>query len=233
MNSWRKIKVVSKLDLPCQLLNHLRRSLPQAELLPSPLPEVEQIKLWLVNPDVLAARLADEDIAKVFAEPAYWSFCWASGQALASKILHHPEIVKDKVVLDFGSGSGVVAIAAAMAGAKKVIACDCDPGALLAIEANAKLNQVELILVDDFFAIDEKIDLLTAADVLYDGDNMPLLAKFLQFGTGVLIADSRVRNLSEPGYHYCGCLRSITFPDMGELEEFRQVNFYSNLIDLL
>jgi len=232
VNSLREFEIVPKLNPPSRLVNHLRRSLPQAELLSTQLPQLRQIKLWLVNPDSMTAKLADEVVAAILAEPAYWSFCWASGQALARKILQSPEIVKDKTVLDFGSGSGVVAIAAVMAGAKKVIACDCDPGALLAIEANAELNQVELILSDDLFSIEDNIDFLTAADVLYDGENKALLAKFLQLANGVLIADSRVRNLSEPGYHCVGSRQSISCPDMGELEQFRQVNFYSNLTDL-
>ena len=63
---------------------------------------------------------------------AYWAFCWASGQVLARYLLDHPERVRGKVVMDVGAGSGVVGIAAKIAGAKRVIACDIDPNALAA-----------------------------------------------------------------------------------------------------
>jgi len=59
--------------------------------------------------------------------PHYWIFCWPSGKIMAELVLDNPGIVKDKVVLDFGSGSGIVAIAAKKAGAKHVIASDIDP----------------------------------------------------------------------------------------------------------
>lgn len=223
----------AKQQAPVALLNYFRRSLPHAELLASSLPNVKMISLWLVNPDIMQSRLSEDVVSAIFEDPAYWAFCWASGQALAWEILAKPELVAGKTVMDFGSGSGVVAIAAALAGAKKVIACDCDPGALLAIEANAGLNQVELVLSDNYFADEQKVDVLLAADVLYDGDNKPLLADFLIRADCVLVADSRVKNFSQAGYQHLAVRESITFPDMGELEEFRLVNFYSNCTNLL
>jgi len=182
-------------------------------------------------------RLSDDDIAAVFETPAYWSFCWASGQAMARRILDQPDLVAGKTVLDFGSGSGVVAIAAVKAGARRVIACDLDPGALLAVAANAGLNGIAangeiLVLSGDCFlaakAEAKQVDLLLAADVLYDAENKPLLERFLREFGQVLIADSRVRNFNEPGYEFTGAERSITFPDLGEFEEFKTVNFYQN-----
>ncbi|MEZ3224835.1 50S ribosomal protein L11 methyltransferase, partial [Escherichia coli] len=86
-----------------------------------------------------------------------------------------PQWVRDKRVLDFGSGSGVAAIAAARAGAAEVVACDLDPLALAASRANAELNGVELSYSADFFAEDDRFDLILVADVLYDRANLPLL----------------------------------------------------------
>ena len=50
---------------------------------------------------------------------------------------------KDKDVIDYGCGSGILAIAACKLGAKQAIAIDNDPQALLATRDNAKANQVE------------------------------------------------------------------------------------------
>src|SRR6266581_1789142 len=69
--------------------------------------------------------------------PPYWAFAWAGGQALARFLLDHPERVAGRAVLDFGAGSGLVAIAAAKAGAASVTAADIDPFAAAAIAANA------------------------------------------------------------------------------------------------
>ncbi|MCV6614480.1 MAG: 50S ribosomal protein L11 methyltransferase [Cellvibrionaceae bacterium] len=219
---------------PEALLAHFRQTLPHAELVPTALPDVDEITLWLVDPAIMDARLSEETIAAVFEQPAYWSFCWASGQATARKLLDQPELVKGKTVIDFGTGSGVVAIAALMAGAAKVYASDLDPGALLATEANAVLNGLagdsRLVLSDDCFDLsDAGVDLVLAADVLYDWENKPLLEKFRRHFPQTLVADSRVRNFSEPGYEAIGVERSITFPDLGEFEEFKTVNFYRTL----
>lgn len=219
---------------PAALLAHFRETLPHAKLLPTILPDVPSIKLWLVDPSIMEARLSEETIAAVFETPAYWSFCWASGQAMAAKLLAQPELVRDKTIIDFGTGSGVVAIAALMAGAKKVYASDLDAGALLSVAANVELNgfadDERLQINGDCFDLDESsVDLLLAADVLYDWENKPLLEQFRARFPKTIVADSRVKNFSEPGYEAIGVERSITFPDLGEFEEFKTVNFYQTL----
>jgi predicted nicotinamide N-methyase len=78
-------------------------------------------------------------------DPApFWAFPWAGGQALARHILDHPEIVRGRRVFDFATGGGVVALAAARAGAGRVVACDLDPFAEAALHLNAGLNGLEL-----------------------------------------------------------------------------------------
>jgi len=52
--------------------------------------------------------------------------------------------LKDKTVIDYGCGSGILAIAAALLGAKKVIGIDTDPQALEATQANAERNNVQI-----------------------------------------------------------------------------------------
>lgn len=74
-------------------------------------------------------------------EPApFWAFPWAGGQAVARYVLDHPEIVRGRSVFDFATGSGLVAIAAARAGAARVVACDVDPFCEAAVLLNAELN---------------------------------------------------------------------------------------------
>ena len=99
------------------LNTHLGKTLSRGKVTPTQPAGCPQISLYLFDPRVLEGPLSHDEAQAVVAEPAYWSFCWASGQVLAAYILEHPQLVAGKRVLDFGSGSGVVAIAAAMAGA--------------------------------------------------------------------------------------------------------------------
>jgi predicted nicotinamide N-methyase len=190
------------------------------------LPECPQIQLYLLNPDYPQHALTREQMAAIFCEPAYWVFCWASGQALAKYLLQQPDIVRGKRVLDFGTGSGVVAVAAAMAGAARVVACDIDPLACRAADANRLLNGVDYVVAGDWNQIDEPFDLVIAADVLYDRENLPLLTQFLARAPEVLVADSRIRNFDMPPYRAIAQVRSSTWPDLDEFDEFRDVRIY-------
>jgi predicted nicotinamide N-methyase len=211
---------------PTALSACIKNMLPDARLSQQTLPQCPEIKLWLVDPIQMQRPFSQDEILAIQAYPAYWAFCWASGQVLARHILDNPALVKDKRVMDFGAGSGVVAIACIMAGAKQVIACDIDPDALLSCQENAILNQVELELHGDVFSFEQNIDLLIAADVLYDKANLPLLEVFLDKAPEVLVADSRVKNFDFPPYHAIGQIDSFTVPDLDELDEFRLVNLY-------
>ena len=214
-------------DNPEALNNCIKNMLPDAYLSKQSLPQCTDIKLWLVDPIPMQRRFSQDEILAIQAYPAYWAFCWASGQVLARYILDNPELVRNKRVMDFGAGSGVVAIACAMAGAKQVIACDIDPDALLSCQENAALNNVDYELHGDLFEFDQELDLLIAADVLYDKANLPLLNIFLEKAPEVLVADSRVKNFDFPPYQAIGRIDSFTVPDLDELDEFRLVNLYS------
>lgn len=209
-----------------ELERRLRAVLATARLEPHRLPLVPELELWLINADFSNAALTAEETARVLDYPAYWAFCWASGQVLARWLLDHPEVVAGKRVLDFGSGSGVAGIAAARAGAAEVIACDIDADALLACSINAERNGVELTLAPDFDAVAEPVDLILAADVLYDRVNLGWLDRFLQRAPAVLVGDSRVRNFDFPGYSSLGMHDAATVPDLDESAEFRRVTLY-------
>lgn len=208
------------------LTSRLRTTLSTARAEQRHLPDVPEIQLHLLNGDFSNAALTSEETRAVLERPAYWAFCWASGQVLARYLLDHPQWVEGKRILDFGCGSGVAAIAAAKAGAAHVIACDLDPDALLATAYNAALNQVDIELAQGFDDIHATIDLILAADVLYDRSNLDWLPRFLQRAPKVLLADSRIKDLSAPGYAWIGQYSSSTWPDLDEFDDFRHVNLY-------
>lgn len=206
--------------------DYLRGLLPGARLQAGALPLVPELRLWLINADYPVGPLPAEVARTLMEAPPYWAFCWGSGAVLARWVLDHPEAVRGKTVLDFGAGSGVVAVAAALAGARRAVACDLDPRSLAASRANARLNGVEVELSDDYFAFAGDIDLVAAADVLYDRDNLPFLASFRARAPVTLVADSRVRNFSEPGYQRLWSQDCIAVPDLGEAEWVRHVTVY-------
>ncbi|WP_258868083.1 methyltransferase [Alkalilimnicola ehrlichii] len=209
-----------------ELTRSLQSAIPNARAEACRLPDVPEIALYLLNCDYSSAELTPEQTRRIMDYPAYWSFCWASGQVLARYLLDHPGWVNGRHVLDFGCGSGVVAIAAALAGAAQVTACDLDPDALNATAHNAALNKVQLTLCSDFAHVTAPIDLIVVADVLYDAANLGWLSRFLQKAPEVLIADSRVKDFSAPNYAWIDRRRSRTWPDLDEFDEFREVNLY-------
>lgn len=200
--------------------------LPGARVEAVTLPQSRGLRLYLLNEDYPQHELGSEAVLALMNNPLYWIFCWASGRVLARRLLDRPEQVRGRRVLDFGCGSGVVAIAAARAGAARVIACDSDPQALVATAANARLNGVELELAADFNRVRSELDLIIVADVLYDRANLPWLARFLERAPEVLVADSRISDFHYPPYREIARARSCTLPDLDESEEHRTVRIY-------
>lgn len=220
----------SAMDARARLQLALQQLLPEAVLQQQAPPLIPELPLWLLG-DIQAGKRLDASVAAALMDtPPYWSFCWASGQVLARWLLDHAEQVRGRTVVDVGPGSGVVALAAARAGASRVIACDIDPQALLAVAMNAQALSLAVELSNDLQACLQVADLVTAADILYDRDNLPLLEAF-RVAPRVLLADSRVRNLSPPGYRQAGRFSATTWPDLGESSEFNQVTVYQSGLD--
>lgn len=210
---------------PRHLQVALSELLGDAQLIVSPLPGTA-LKLWLIDPQNMQRGFSAAETQRILHEPPYWCFCWASGLVLARWLAENPRWVNGKRVLDFGSGSGVAAIAAAKAGALEVVACDLDPLAIAACKANAELNGVTLSYSTDFFSETDRFDLIIVADVLYDRANLPLLDEFLSRGKQALVADSRVRNFQHPQYSRLDVMDACTWPDLAEPAEFRLVSLY-------
>ncbi|MBX8509492.1 50S ribosomal protein L11 methyltransferase [Pseudomonas cichorii] len=213
------------MSAPSALQQSLSQLLGDARLVATPLPGTE-LKLWLIDADNMDRAFSPDETRRILEEPPYWSFCWASGLALAHFLAEHPHWVAGKRVLDFGAGSGVAGIAAVKAGAAEVVACDLDPLALAACRANAELNDVQLGYSADFFAEADRFDLILVADVLYDRANLPLLDQFLSRGREALVADSRVRDFRHAAYKRLAMLHAHTLPDLAEPHEFRDVSLY-------
>jgi predicted nicotinamide N-methyase len=168
-----------------------------------------EIRLWLLGDNV---DLESECRALHDGEPApYWAFCWGSGQALARFVLDHPSEVRDRVVVDFGAGSGVVALAAALAGAREVTAIDRDPNALEAIAANAALNRVVLRTAKE---IPRDFDLLLASDVLYEPGTREIVLHQRDAGRAILVSEPD--RPGARGYHGGALQRfaATTLPDV-------------------
>jgi predicted nicotinamide N-methyase len=126
--------------------------------------------------------------------PPFWAFAWAGGQALARHLLDHPDLVAGRGVLDLATGSGLVAVAAARAGAGPVIANDIDPYSLAAAEANAVANGVTVRTVEaDVLDTDPEEPVILAGDVFYSREMAARVLPFLRRAAGrgclVLVGD--------------------------------------------
>jgi predicted nicotinamide N-methyase len=176
-------------------------------------PLVPEIRLHLASEVTPLWRATEETLARNGLPPPFWAFAWAGGQALARYLLDRPALVAGRAVLDLGSGSGLVAIAAAMAGAGPVTAAEIDPFAIAAITANAALNGVEIALVaDDLLdAPAPHPEVVTAGDVCYEAPMAERLIPWLraQAAAGALVL------LGDPGRAYLpktGLVACATYP---------------------
>lgn len=172
----------------------------RAHLPIAPAPGIPEIRLHKASPQTGLRRLAEEDDG--FGSP-YWAYHWAGGLALARYVLDHPETVAGRRVLDLGTGAGLVAIAAGLAGAKAVIGADTDGYAIAALALNAPLNGVTVVAVhDDLTAKDPPpVDIVLVGDLFYDqatADRVfAFLDKCLAAGIEVRIGDPWRAHLPE------------------------------------
>ena len=157
-----------------------------------PVPFVPEISLHKAGPHSGLKRLAERDAD--FGSP-YWAHYWSGGLALARYVLDHPALVTGRSLLDLGTGSGIVAIAACRAGARHVRAADVDPYAIGAATMNARANQVEIevYLGDPTGQPPAPVDILAIGDLFYDAATAARVLRLAQHhaetGALVLIGD--------------------------------------------
>jgi predicted nicotinamide N-methyase len=158
-------------------------------------PHTPQIELHLADEITPIWKMTEEALAESGLPPPFWAFAWAGGQALARYLLDTPAEVAGRRVLDFATGSGLVAIAAMKAGAASVLANDIDRYSQAAVALNAQANGVALS-----FTLENLLDLAPpAVDVILAGDifyEKPVAERVMAWlghahaaGTRVLIGD--------------------------------------------
>jgi predicted nicotinamide N-methyase len=157
-------------------------------------PHAPRIRLHVADEATDLWQRTEDELGEIGLPPPFWAFAWAGGQALARYVLDHPEAVAGHRVLDVASGSGLVAIAAAMAGAAQVEAADIDAFATAAMALNAAANGVSIEpRLCDLIGTDEGWDTILAGDIFYDRDIAERMAEWLfgleARGATVLIGD--------------------------------------------
>lgn len=172
----------------------------------------EAHELWLKTED---------ELQEIGLPPPYWAFAWAGGQGLARFILDHPETVAGKTVLDFATGSGLVAIAAMKSGARRTQACDIDPFCAAATTLNAGLNQVPVeTMTQDLIGTLGDWNVVLAGDVFYDRDLagrlMPWFSALAAGGAIILVGDPGRAYLPKSGLER---LATCTVPVTRALED--------------
>lgn len=162
-------------------------------------PLVPEIRLHLATEITPIWHATEAALEKEGLPPPYWAFAWAGGQALARHLLDHPERVAGKRVLDFGSGSGLVAIAAALAGAARVTAAEIDPIAGEAIRANAGANGAAVLVENaDVIGRAREWDTVLCGDMCYERPLADRLTAWLR----TLAAGGAAVLLGDPGRTY-------------------------------
>nr|WP_245293140.1 50S ribosomal protein L11 methyltransferase [Mongoliimonas terrestris] len=163
-------------------------------------PHVPEIRLHLADEALDLWRRTEEELDRMGLPPPYWAFAWAGGQALARYILDNPHLVAGRRVLDFAAGSGIVAIAAAKAGAASVLATDIDGFSLAAIALNAAANGVvvEASSIDVLATGAAGHDVVLAGDVFYEKPMADRVEPFLRSAK----ADGALVLFGDPGRSY-------------------------------
>ncbi len=159
-----------------------------------PVPHAPEIALHLADEATALWQKTEDELGEIGLPPPFWAFAWAGGQALARYVLDHPEIVRGKTVLDVATGSGLVAIAAARAGARAVTAVDIDAFCAVAVGLNAAANGVDVTAeTRDPVGSEGGFDVILAGDICYQRDMTEAMMDWLKplaaSGTTVLIGD--------------------------------------------
>jgi predicted nicotinamide N-methyase len=164
-------------------------------------PLVPEIALHLATEVTPLWQATEASLAQGAVPPPFWAFAWAGGQALARYLLDNPDLIASREVLDIGSGSGIVAIAAAKAGAAAITAAEIDPFAAAAIALNAALNGVKL-KVETRDLLDRAAagwGVALAGDICYEE---PMSSRAVALLRRIAARQGRLALLGDPGRAY-------------------------------
>ncbi len=163
-------------------------------------PHTPELRLYLADEAMELWQKTEEELGQLGLPPPFWAFAWAGGQALARYILDNPELVAGRRVFDFAAGSGIVAIAARLAGAAAATANEVDDFALAAIRLNAGLNGVDVALApgDVIGRTDLEAEVVLAGDVCYE---RPMADRVTDWLAGLSAAGKLVL-IGDPGRSY-------------------------------
>ncbi|KAF0135420.1 MAG: hypothetical protein FD152_1337 [Xanthobacteraceae bacterium] len=162
-------------------------------------PHAPEIVLHLADEATALWQKTEDELGEIGLPPPFWAFAWAGGQALARYVLDHPEIVRGRRVLDVATGSGLVAIAAAKAGAAEVTAVDIDAFCEVAVGLNARANGVEVTAeTRDPTGSDNGWDVILAGDICYEKSMTEAMLAWL----GPIAAAGRTVLIGDPGRTY-------------------------------
>ncbi len=162
-------------------------------------PHAPEIVLHLADEATALWQKTEEELGEIGLPPPFWAFAWAGGQALARYVLDHPEMVQGRRVLDVATGSGLVAIAAAKAGAAQVTAVDIDAFCEAAVGLNAAANGVVVAAeTRDPTGGDDSWDVILAGDICYEKSMTEAMIAWL----GPIAASGRSVLIGDPGRTY-------------------------------
>lgn len=162
---------------------------------PAAAPLVPEVTLRLATQLTPIWQATEESLAHAQVEPPYWAFAWPGGQALARHVLDHPALVTGRAVLDFAAGCGLAAIAAARAGAARVVAAELDPLAATVARLNAAANGVAIETMTGDLTTHPAAgwEVILAGDICYDARMTARVIPWLRAAAGmgalVLLAD--------------------------------------------
>lgn len=152
-------------------------------------PLVPEILLHLAAESLPIWRKTEDELGEMNVPPPYWAFAWAGGQAVSRYILDNPALVAGRTVLDLGSGAGLAAIAAAMAGAADVLAADIDAVSLAAATINAAANNVTIRTTNEnlLAAPPPAFDVIIVGDLFYERALADLVLAFIAAARAPLV----------------------------------------------
>ena len=197
----------------------------RAHTRPIPVPSLPDIRLYQADEVTPLWLMTEQDLDHERLAPPFWAFAWSGGQALATYLRDHPEVVAGKRMLDLACGSGLVGIAAAKAGAARVWCNDIDPYAEAAVALNAGLNGVHI----DFLSGDllagpaPDVDLIVAGDICYEktmtGAMLTFLGRAAAKSVTVLVGDPHRTYFPLTGFRKLADYSVRTIADIEDVAE--------------